>query len=73
MVRRPLLARAAGRWGAPTGHRCPGEWVVLEVLQVALRLLTRETDYDVPPQDLRVRRNRVPAVPESRFVVQLRR
>jgi fatty-acid peroxygenase len=55
-----------------TGHRCPGEWVVLDVLQNALRLLTRETDYQVPPQDLSVRHNRLPAVPRSRFVVQVR-
>jgi hypothetical protein len=42
------------------------------VLQNALRLLTRETDYQVPPQDLSVRHNRLPAVPRSRFVVQVR-
>lgn len=52
-----------------TGHRCPGEWVVLGVMTAAVRLLLREMDYRVPRQDLRVRRNRVPAIPHSRLVL----
>lgn len=52
-----------------TDHRCPGEGATTELIRAAARLLTREMRYEVPPQDLRVRLNRMPAVPESRFVV----
>lgn len=51
------------------GHRCPGEWLTLELLQEALRLLTAEMRYAVPPQDLSVDLGRVPAQPASGFVV----
>lgn len=50
-------------------HRCPGEGATIELIEAALRLLTREMRYEVPPQDLRVRLNRMPAIPESRFVI----
>lgn len=52
-----------------SGHRCPGEWVVLGVVSAAVRLLLREMDYRVPEQDLRIRRNRIPAIPRSRLVL----
>ncbi len=52
-----------------TGHRCAGEWAVLAVMKTAVRLLTREMTYGVPVQDLTVRINRAPAIPESRFVI----
>ena len=52
-----------------TGHRCAGEWTVLAVMKTAARMLTREMTYRVPVQDLTVRMNRAPAIPESRFVI----
>lgn len=52
-----------------TGHRCPGEWVVLGVMAAAVRLLTNEMAYRVPAQDLQIRRNRLPAIPRSRLVL----
>jgi fatty-acid peroxygenase len=50
-------------------HRCAGEWVTIELMKVALRLLTGSMEYEVPPQDLRIKLSRVPAIPESRFVI----
>ncbi len=51
------------------GHRCPGEWVVIELMKTAVLLLTKEMSYQVPPQDLYIRLSRMPAIPKSRFVI----
>jgi fatty-acid peroxygenase len=50
-------------------HRCPGEGVTVALMRAALTLLTEEMEYDVPPQDLRVSRRRVPARPRSGMVL----
>lgn len=50
-------------------HRCAGEWVTIEVMKVALRILTQEMDYRVPKQDLRIHLARMPAIPKSRFLI----
>lgn len=50
-------------------HRCPGEWITLELMRVAVRFLTETIDYDVPTQDLRIDWSRLPALPRSRFVL----
>lgn len=52
-----------------TGHRCPGEWLTIELMKRALGAL-QSMRYDVPPQDLRMPLSRVPAIPKSRFVIQ---
>ncbi|AWM60672.1 cytochrome P450 [Stutzerimonas stutzeri] len=51
------------------GHRCPGEQLAIELLKVALRMLTREMEYAVPAQDLRIELSRMPAKPESGLVI----
>lgn len=51
------------------GHRCPGEWITIELMKAAVRFLTTAMDYDVPDQDLTVSLSRMPAIPESRFVI----
>lgn len=51
------------------GHRCAGEWITIEVMKRALRLLTRELRYEVPRQDLTISLSRTPAVPKSRFIM----
>lgn len=51
------------------GHRCAGEWITIELMKVALNSLTRSMQYDVPEQDLRISLSRMPAIPESRFVI----
>jgi len=50
-------------------HRCPGEWITIEVMKLGVNLLTRAMRYQVLEQDLRVRLSRLPAVPKSRFLV----
>lgn len=52
-----------------SGHRCPGEWITIELAKQAVHLLTSEIAYKVPLQDLRIRLSRMPALPESRFVI----
>ena len=51
------------------GHRCPGEWLTIELMAEAVRILVDELDYRVPPQDLRIRRGRLPALPRSGMVL----
>lgn len=50
-------------------HRCPGEWITIELTKRALHLLTTAMRYDVPPQDLHISRSRIPAIPRSRFLM----
>lgn len=52
------------------GHRCPGEWATIDLLVQAHRFLTSRMHYDVPDQDLRVRLSRIPAQPESGFIIR---
>ncbi|WP_119932630.1 hypothetical protein [Kocuria sp. CPCC 104605] len=61
-----MIAQGAGRH--EDDHRCPGEWATVELLKRAVRLLAT-TDYEVPPQDLSIRLNRLPAIPRSRFLL----
>lgn len=50
-------------------HRCAGEWLTLELMAVALRLLANELDFRVPDQNLTVPLNRFPTAPVSGFVI----
>lgn len=50
-------------------HRCPGEWITIELMKVALDFLARRLAYDVPKQDLRIAASRLPALPRSRFIL----
>ncbi len=52
-----------------TGHRCSGEWITIDVMAAAVRLLTRETAYEAPAQDLRVSWRRMPTAPRSGLVM----
>ena len=51
------------------GHRCAGEWITIDQMQLAARVLTRDIDYTVPSQDLRVSHRRMPTGPRSGFVI----
>ncbi|WP_108462833.1 cytochrome P450 [Devosia naphthalenivorans] len=44
-------------------HRCPGEWVTVSIMSSAIRLLTREMQYQVDDQDLAMPMNRLPTRP----------
>ncbi|MGO4595628.1 cytochrome P450 [Leifsonia sp. 2TAF2] len=59
-----------GGGGMHADHRCPGEPVTIDLLEEGIRMLTRELQYEVPEQDLRVSLRTFPARPESGFVVK---
>ena len=50
-------------------HRCPGEWITIELMKVALDVLAGRLAYNVPAQDLRINYSRLPALPHSHFVI----
>ncbi|NJR41020.1 MAG: cytochrome P450 [Leptolyngbyaceae cyanobacterium CSU_1_4] len=52
-----------------TGHRCPGEWITIQVMETALDFLVNSIQYDVPQQDLNVSLSRMPTMPKSCFVM----
>ncbi|WP_065410688.1 cytochrome P450 [Pseudobacillus wudalianchiensis] len=52
------------------GHRCAGEWVTVLVMKESLEFLTKEITYDVPTQDLTYEMGRIPALPNSRFIIK---
>ena len=53
-----------------TGHRCPGEWITMHEIALALHFLTRCVTYEVGSnQDLSFDLGRVPARPRSGFVI----
>jgi fatty-acid peroxygenase len=58
-----------GGGDAATGHRCPGEPLAIALLMAALRMLTRHMDYAVPAQELQMAPQRMPAQPESLFII----
>ncbi|MFD1363595.1 cytochrome P450 [Lentibacillus salinarum] len=52
------------------GHRCPGEWLTIDLMKVSLSFLANRIDYTVPKQNLNYSLVRVPSIPKSRFVMQ---
>lgn len=52
-----------------SGHRCPGEFVTIDIVKSALQLFASEIAYEVPPQDLRVNLRTIPTRPGSGLVI----
>lgn len=52
-----------------TGHRCPGEWLTIEVMKRCLDLMVNKMDYVVPEQDLTLSMTKMPSVPKSGFML----
>ncbi|MEN1967070.1 cytochrome P450 [Lentibacillus sp. N15] len=50
-------------------HRCPGEWLTINVMQACLDMLVNQMDYHVPKQNLRFSMTRFPSLPKSRFIM----
>lgn len=50
-------------------HRCPGEWITIELMKVMLNLLTQSLQYDVPEQDLEISLSTMPTAPKSGFII----
>jgi fatty-acid peroxygenase len=64
-----MVAQGAGDVGA--GHRCPGEDATVAVTMAAVRVLVSAMDWRVAPdQDLAVRLDRMPAMPEGGLQVE---
>ncbi|MDT8760135.1 cytochrome P450 [Sphingomonas psychrotolerans] len=57
-----LIPQGAGDYR--TDHRCPGEWMTLEILRRTVTLLLA-TPHRLPEQDLRIPRDRFPTLPRS--------
>lgn len=53
-----------------TQHRCPGEWITIALMKMAVRFLARELHYEVPQQDLRLDFHHLPALPADRFIIR---
>ncbi|MGD9634683.1 MAG: cytochrome P450 [Pirellulales bacterium] len=52
------------------GHRCPGDRFSVEITKAAVRFLTEDIAFDVPPQDLSLEMTHMPALPRSRFLMR---
>lgn len=50
-------------------HRGAGEWLTIELMKRAVRLLTPQMQYTVPAQDLSINLRQLPALPKSRFII----
>ena len=67
----PFTFVPQGGGNAVTGHRCPGEWITIELMKRAARWLGGGMAYRVPPQDLTLNLRRLPAIPKSGFVIEV--
>jgi fatty-acid peroxygenase len=52
-----------------TNHRCPGEWLTIQVLKKTMFLLSQAMEYEVPPQDLTIEFNKLITQPKSGFII----
>lgn len=52
-----------------TNHRCPGEWITIELMKVALNFLATSLEYDVPEQNLEISLSRMPTAPKSGLAI----
>ncbi len=67
----PALSALVPQGGGdrPTGHRCAGEPLTVELMAHGLARIARDVAYRVPERDLRIDMRRAPAAPRSGFVV----
>lgn len=50
-------------------HRCPGEWLTVEILKKSMWFLSEAMEYDVPGQDLSIDFHKLITEPKSGFVM----
>jgi fatty-acid peroxygenase len=50
-------------------HRCPGEWICIELVKVMATFFARRIRYKLPEQDLEIDFARVPALPRSHMIL----
>lgn len=51
-------------------HRCAGEWATVEAMKQAASFLSTAVTYEVPDQNLKIQRTRLPALPTSKFRIK---
>jgi fatty-acid peroxygenase len=61
----PFTLIPQGGGDRETGHRCPGEALVMTSVALALHVLVRCVSYRVPEQDLSIDLRRMPTAPKS--------
>jgi fatty-acid peroxygenase len=54
-------------------HRCPGEWMTIEIIKKSMWLLSQSMQYQVPAQDLRIEFNKLITQPRSGFIISVKR
>lgn len=62
-----FIPQGGGR--ASTGHRCPGEGIVIDLMKTTLDFLVNKIEYQVPAQDLSYNMSKIPTLPESGFII----
>lgn len=67
-VQYKLVAQGGGDY--LNGHRCPGEWNVVEAMKVTAEFLAKTIDYDIPKQDLGYSMVEMPTKPKSGIVME---
>lgn len=67
-VQYKLVAQGGGDY--LNGHRCPGEWNVVEAMKVTAEFLAKEIDYDIPEQDLGYSMVDMPTTPKSGIIMK---
>lgn len=53
-----------------TGHRCPGEWLTVNIMTVVVDMLVHQMTYDVPHQNLTYSMKKMPSLPKSKFIIK---
>jgi fatty-acid peroxygenase len=53
-----------------TGHRCPGEWITVDIMKISLDYLANKIEFDLPKQDFSYSLTEIPSLPKSRFIMK---
>ncbi len=53
-----------------TGHRCPGEWVTIEMMKIALNFLSNKMNYVLPEQDFTYSMTEMPSMPKDKMILK---
>jgi fatty-acid peroxygenase len=69
----PFTFVPQGGGNATTGHRCPGEWITVELMKRAAKWLAGRMAYRVPVQELAINMRRLPAVPKNGVAIVVTR
>ncbi|GAB4374717.1 MAG: fatty-acid peroxygenase [Elainellaceae cyanobacterium] len=52
-----------------TNHRCAGEWITIQIMEMTLDFLVNSIQYDLPEQELEISLSRMPTMPKSGFII----